>query len=66
MDFALAEQVRLSLPEEEFDEVKEHFFCNMDESSLLASDGTVRVIRAASKSKSEKIMEDCRASITVL
>ncbi|KAI2508457.1 hypothetical protein MHU86_5984 [Fragilaria crotonensis] len=38
----------------------------MDESSLLASDGTVRVIGAASKAKTEKIMEDCRASITVL
>ena len=51
---------------EKFDEIKEHFFCNMDESSLLGSDGTVRVIGTASKSKTEKIMEDCRASITVL
>ena len=66
VDFALAEQQRLNLPAEEFDEVKEHFFCNMDESCLLASDGTVRVIGAASKSKTEKIMEDCCASITVL
>jgi hypothetical protein len=48
VDFALAEQQRLNLPAEEFDKVKEHFFCNMDESSLLASDGTVKVIGAAS------------------
>jgi hypothetical protein len=66
VDFALAGQKRLNLPAEKFDEIKEHFFCNMDESSLLASDGTVRVIGTASKSKTEKIMEDCRASITVL
>ena len=67
MDFASAEQVRLSLPEEEFDEVKEPFFCNMDESSLLASNGTVRVIGAASRLKTEKIIKHCRrASITVL
>ena len=66
VDFALAEQQRLNLPAEEFDTVKEHFFCNMDESSLMASDGSVKVIGAASKSKTEKIMEDCRASITVL
>jgi hypothetical protein len=66
VDFALAEQQRLDLPAEEFDEVKEHFFCHMDESCLLASNGTLRVIGAASKSKTEKIMEDCRASITVL
>jgi hypothetical protein len=65
-DFALAEQERLNLPAEEFNQKKEHFFCNMDTSSLLASDGTVKVIGSASKSKSEKIMEDCRASIYVL
>jgi hypothetical protein len=65
VDFALAEQQRQNLPAEEFDKVKEHFLCNMDESSLLASDGTVKVIWAAFKSKTEKILEDCRASITV-
>jgi uncharacterized protein YggL (DUF469 family) len=66
VDFALAEQTRLNLPAEQFDKMKDHFFCNIDESSLLASDGTVKVIGSASKSKIEKIMEDCRASITVL
>jgi hypothetical protein len=55
VDFAKAEQLRLKLPEEEFDEVKEHFFCNMDEPSLPASNGTVRVIKAAtSKPMTEK------------
>ena len=38
----------------------------MDESCLLGSDGTVKVIGASCKSKTEKIMSDCRASITVL
>jgi hypothetical protein len=66
VDCALAEQHRLNLPAEKFDKMKEHFFCNMVESSLLASDGTVKVIGSASKSKTEKIMEDCRASNTVL
>ena len=66
VDFALSEQVRLNLPADEFEQVKEHFFCNMDESCLLGSDGTVKVIGSASKSKTEKIMGDCRSSITVL
>ena len=66
VEYALSEQARLNLPPEEFELVKEHFFCNMDESSLLGSDGTVKVIGAACKSKTEKIMSDCRASITVL
>ncbi|KAI2498520.1 hypothetical protein MHU86_15980 [Fragilaria crotonensis] len=66
VDFALAEQRRLNLPAEDFNDIKEHFFLNMDESSLLASDGTVRVVGSATKSKTEKIMDDCRASITVL
>jgi hypothetical protein len=65
-DFALAEQQRLNLPAHEFDEIKEHFFCNVDESSLLANNGTVKVIGTSSKSTTEKVMEDCRASITVL
>jgi hypothetical protein len=46
--------------------MKDHFFCNMDELSLPASDGTVKVIGSASKSKTEKIMEDCCALIIVL
>ncbi|KAI2491962.1 hypothetical protein MHU86_22582 [Fragilaria crotonensis] len=66
VDFALSEQARLNLPAEEFEQVKEHFFCNMDESCLLGSDGTVKIIGASCKSKTEKIMSDCRASITVL
>jgi hypothetical protein len=66
VDFALAEQQRLNLPAEDFNDIKEHFFLNMDESSLLASDGTVRVVGSAIKSKTEKIMDDCRTSITVL
>jgi hypothetical protein len=66
VDFALSEQVRLNLPADEFERVKEHFFCRMDESCLLGSDGTVKVIGSASKSKTEKIMGDCRSSITVL
>ncbi|KAI2510833.1 hypothetical protein MHU86_3619 [Fragilaria crotonensis] len=66
VDFALSEQIRLNLPADEFEQVKEHFFCNMDESCLLGSDGTVRVIGASCKSKTEKIMSDCRASVTVL
>ena len=41
VDFALSEQRRLNLPAEDFNDVKEHFFLNMDESSLLASDGTI-------------------------
>ena len=66
VDFALSEQRRLNLPAEDFNDVKEHFFLNMDESSLLASDGTIKVVGSVTKSKTEKIMEDCRASITVL
>lgn len=66
VDLALLEQVRLNLPAEEFEKVKEHFFCNMDESCLLGSDGTVKTIGSSSKSKTEKIMSDCCASITVL
>ena len=66
VDYALSEQARLNLPSKAFELVKEHFFCNMHESCLMGSDGTVKVIGAASKSKTEKIMSDCRASITVL
>ena len=66
VDSALAEQERLNKPDEEFDKLKEHFFINLDEACLMANDGTVKVLGADAKSKSEKIMDDCRASITAL
>lgn len=66
VDGIMAEQQRLNQPAKEFEKVKEHFFLNMDELSLLASNGTVKVIGAAIKKKTENIMEDSRVSITVL
>ena len=36
-------------------------FATWDESCLLGIDGTVKVIGSASKSKTEKIMGDCRS-----
>jgi hypothetical protein len=38
----------------------------MDESCLLESDGSVRIIGTSCKLKTEKIMRDCCASVTAL
>jgi hypothetical protein len=47
VDFALSEQARLNVPLEDFEQVKEHFFCDMDDSCLLGSDGTMKFIGAS-------------------
>ena len=62
---ALAWQRRLNLPADEFELVADSFFGNMDESCFMANaDGKVKVIASSEKKKTEKITDDCRASIT--
>jgi hypothetical protein len=64
VDDALAELKRLNLPTDEFEVVNEHFIGNFDESCLLGNDGCVKVVASELKSKTEKMMDDCHASIT--
>jgi len=65
VEAALAEQRRLNLPADDFEKVTDSFFGNLDESCFMANaDGKVKVIAASNKSKTEKITDDCRASIT--
>jgi hypothetical protein len=56
----------LNQPEADFEDVQEHFVGNFDEACLMANDGKVHVIASSEKSKTEKVMDDNRASITTL
>jgi len=56
----------LNQPTELFKNLEEHFWANLDETCLMASDGTIKVIGSIAKAKTELIKDDCRASITVL
>jgi hypothetical protein len=67
VELTMNELRRLNQPTEEFDELCDHFFGNTDETCYMANaDGGVRVIASASKKKTEKISDDCRASVTSL
>ena len=51
---------------EEFADIMEHFFWNLDEECFLASDGNVRIIGDAAKCKHEIESGSSRISITLL
>ena len=55
-----------NLNSEEYKKVADFFTVNLDESCMMASDGTVKVIGNANKRKQEKNSDDCRDSITVV
>jgi len=65
VDDAHAELHRLNQPTAEFDQLSEYFIGNFDESCFMASDGVIKIVGSL-KSKTEKKMDDCRASITSL
>ena len=57
----------MNLPEGEYENQKEYFFGNLDETCLMANaDGSVRVIASQGKKKTEKNADDSRTSITSL
>ena len=66
---AWEEQKRLScLSEEDLAEFKakeDYFTCNLDEASLLCSEGNVKVLGGAGKRKHEKNVADTNDSITL-
>jgi len=67
VDEALSEMRRLNQPAAALAEVEDHFFGNLDETCLMANaDGSVRVIASMTKKKTEKNVDDSRASIASL
>ena len=66
IEAARDELYRLNKPTALFKEVEAHFWGNLDETCLLASEGTIKVVASNKKTKTELVKDDCRASITVL
>ena len=57
----------LNQPTVEYDKVAHYFFGNTDETCFMANaNGGIKVVVSASKKKTEKIVDDSRASITSL
>ena len=67
---ALVEQKKLNgwdqLRKEEYNKIADNFTVNLDESCMMASDGTVKVVANTNKKKTEKNKDDCRDSVTVV
>ena len=67
---ALNEQMRLNgwdqLEKEDYNKIVDNFTVNLDESCMMASDGTVKVVANANKKKTQKNKDDCQDSITVV
>jgi len=66
IDAARDELYRLNQPTHVFKEVEEHFWANLDETCLMACEGTVKVIASIKKAKTEIVKDDSRCSITCL
>jgi len=64
VDSILAELDRVNQPAVEYQQLKAHFFGNLDECCLRADDGKVTIVASAAKQKTERIMADSRATIT--
>ena len=66
VQLAWEDKNRLNFPKEEFSKVWDHFMLNLDETCVLASEGTANIVRASKTSKQENIIEDSRESITTM
>ena len=66
IDEALEEQKRLNKYDPHFLGLVDHFMMNLDESSMVASNGVLRVVGSAEKRKHEKITDDNRDSISTI
>jgi len=66
VQYAWEEQNRLNSPKEEFAKVRAHSMLNLDETCVLASEGTKKIVEASKRSKHEKNREDSRESITIV
>ncbi len=55
-----------NLPVEEFHPLKPHFTCNVDETCIMGSEGTLKIIGDGQRKKHNKSVEDNRDSITVV
>ena len=67
LEEAFAEQQHLNQPAEEFKQLQDDFFGNIDKTCLMANQhGEVCVIALAEKKKMEKIVDDSHCSITSL
>ena len=65
LEEGFADQRRLNLPADEFDDLKDHFTGNFDETCFMSNaHGDIKVVATNKKIKTEKISDDCRASIT--
>ena len=63
----LADLTRLNAnPPGVYAKIQKYFVGNLDESSMTGSAGKVKVLASVDKRKQEKIMDDCRDSITVV
>jgi hypothetical protein len=55
-----------NLPADEFHPLKPHFICNVDETCIMGSEGTLKIIGDGKGRKHNKNVEDNRDSITVV
>ncbi len=60
------EQSRLNIPSALWLPLRSHFMCNVDEASVLGSEGTVKVLGDAEQKKHQKNLEDNHDSITIV
>mgnify|MGYP001031646604 CR=1 FL=1 len=60
------EQRRLNIPAVLYLPIQAHFICNVDETSVMACEGTLKVIGDAERKKHQKNSADSRDSITIV
>ena len=60
------DQDATNLPAEKFHPLKPHFMCNVDETCVMGSEGTLKIIGDGKRKKHNKSVEDNRGSITVV
>lgn len=66
IDCVWERMIECNLPDDEFKAMRAHFQGNLDESCVLANDGNIKVVSAASLKKTEKNMDDCHLSTTMV
>jgi hypothetical protein len=60
------EQNRLNLPSVLWNLIRADFICNVDEASVMASEGKIKIIGDAEWNEHQKTMDDNRNSITIV